>query len=383
MQFQNILIIFYITVLSFCALYAPQPLLPLLSQHFQISTDQVSLLISVALIPLGVAPILYGFILESMAATRLLKITIFLLALGQLPFILIDNFWVLVGFRTLEGLLFPAIFTALVTYISTVSTLETIKRNIALYVAATVLGGFLGRMLSGVMATYFHWTDAFLIIMLGLLLGFGLLYRLQSDTRLQLVRPTWGLLYKALQHPIYNKVYLIIFLVFFCFASVLNFLPFRMTELDSQVSSLRIALTYTGYLVGIMMALNALRIIRWCSGEMNAILLGLAFYMLSLILLAIPSLIVISLTLFLFCAGMFLMHSVLSGYLNHLAVENKGIINGLYIASYYAGGSTGSYLPVFIYKNWGWIAYLSCLLGLVFIIMYITLLLKRVQHNLA
>ncbi|ALG68572.1 MFS transporter [Beggiatoa leptomitoformis] len=379
MQLKNSLIVFYITVLSFCALYAPQPLLPLFSQHFGVSTDQVSLLISVALIPLGIAPIAYGFILESMTATKLLKITVLLLAVGQLPFIFIDNFWVLLGFRALQGLLFPAIFTALVTYISTVSNPDTIKRNIALYVASSVLGGFSGRMLSGLMATYFHWSIAFLVILCGLLIGFVLLNYLQGDTRLQLVRPNLKTLYETICNPLYNKIYFVIFLVFFCFASILNFLPFRMMELDVNVSVLRIALTYTGYLIGIMVALNALHIIQWCSGEINTVLVGLSIYLLSLSLFLIPELFTISITMFLFCAGMFLMHSVLSGYLNQSALENKGIVNGLYIAFYYAGGSTGSYVPGFIYHEFGWSIYIVFLLSLAVLAVGIMLYLKHLK----
>nr|NIQ95663.1 MFS transporter [Desulfuromonadales bacterium]NIR33249.1 MFS transporter [Desulfuromonadales bacterium]NIS41849.1 MFS transporter [Desulfuromonadales bacterium] len=32
----------------------------------------------------------------------------------------------------------------------------------------------------------------------------------------------------------------------------------------------------------------------------------------------------------------------------------RGLVNGLYVASYYAGGMVGSYLPGFAYQHFGW-----------------------------
>ena len=67
--------------------------------------------------------------------------------------------------------------------------------------------------------------------------------------------------------------------------------------------------------------------------------------------------------IFLMCAGFFLVHSLLSAFLNHRARESKGLVNGLYIAAYYSGGALGSWLPGFLYRSNGWDAYMSTLLG--------------------
>jgi voltage-gated sodium channel len=48
------------------------------------------------------------------------------------------------------------------------------------------------------------------------------------------------------------------------------------------------------------------------------------------------------LVLFLFCGGMFLIHTTLSGLLNHSLESHHGVINGLYLASCYLGGAMGS-----------------------------------------
>ncbi|MEZ5672714.1 MAG: hypothetical protein R3E08_10160 [Thiotrichaceae bacterium] len=69
-----------------------------------------------------------------------------------------------------------SVFTSLVTYLSMTTPAHAIQRVLAFYIAATIAGGFFGRFLAGIMATYTHWQFVFLIIMLGLLWGYRLLF---------------------------------------------------------------------------------------------------------------------------------------------------------------------------------------------------------------
>ncbi|WP_353570409.1 MFS transporter [Candidatus Albibeggiatoa sp. nov. BB20] len=374
-------IILYLASISFCVLYAPQPLLPLLSEQFNIAPEYTSLLITVTLLPLGVAPVLYGYVLEAMPSKTLLKYSFTLLTISEIGFIFANDFWTLLAIRSFQGLLFPAIFTALMTYISTTATQSQLKKQVAFYIAATILGGFLGRFIAGITAAYMDWHWAFVILSMGLMLGFILLFFLEQDTKLHLLRPTWSAVYKVFRQPIFTRIYLIIFLTFFCFASILNVLPFRLTSLNQQISEFQIALAYSGYLVGIIAALNSV----WISdkiGEHYAIIIGLSLYAVALMLFFIPDDTVFFANMFLFCGGMFLVHSILSSHLNHLAQHNKGLINGLYIACYYAGGTLGSYVPNYLYRLGGWdiyLLFLLCLVGIALWIIYDLLKLEAVH----
>ena len=57
---------------------------------------------------------------------------------------------------------------------------------------------------------------------------------------------------------------------------------------------------------------------------------------------------------FAFCGGMFLIHTRLSGQVNQLGGPYKGVVNGIYIAAYYFGGTIGSWLPAEVYRRAGW-----------------------------
>lgn len=63
MKILKILIIFC-ALLTLAIVYAPQPITPLLSNYFNVSLHQISWVISITLIPLAVAPLIYGYLLE-------------------------------------------------------------------------------------------------------------------------------------------------------------------------------------------------------------------------------------------------------------------------------------------------------------------------------
>jgi hypothetical protein len=69
------------------------------------------------------------------------------------------------------------------------------------------------------------------------------------------------------------------FCVFFVFGGVLNILPFRVKDISSDVSEFQISLLYLGYGMGILVSLNAKRIIKFFKNEINTILVGLVFFL--------------------------------------------------------------------------------------------------------
>ncbi len=342
------------TVLTLSALYAPQPLLPVIMSDFGVSRTAAAALTTVSFLPLSFAPLVYGYILESVSPRRMLQVAVLLLAISELLFYWGPSFASLIAVRLLQGLLVPAILTALMTYVSLASAKGRVQRSMAIYIAATILGGFLGRAFSGWVATAFGWRYSFLVLAASLLVAFVLLGRLPIETRLNLSRPRPAVLLEVLRRPGFLRVYLAIFGLFLVFAAIMNFIPFRLTEISDNASEFRIGLMYSGYLMGIAASLSATRIAPKLGGEMNAIRLGLALYLIALAGMLMPAVPALFAVMFFFCGAMFLVHATASGFLNRCAGENKGIVNGLYVSFYYAGGVVGSYAPGLIYRHLGW-----------------------------
>jgi len=247
----------------------------------------------------------------------------------------------------------------------------------ALYIGATIAGGFAGRAMSGVIASLFHWRGSFVLLGISLLCAWGWLARLPESGALSMQRPRLGLIREILAIPVFRRCYLMVFCLFLVFAAVMNFLPFRLTELTAEADELRIGLAYSGYLMGLVASLNAVTLQRRLGGVTRTMVVGLVIFLLALVLLGIPSVVVLLGTMFLFCGSMFLTHATATGYLNRLAETHKGMVNGLYVAFYYGGGALGSFLPGYVYRDYGWTGFVTVLSVVVVAALWLALVIVR------
>lgn len=350
------------TIVVYCIPYAPQPLLPLFTRLFAVRESDAALLITATLLPLSIAPLSYGYLLESLAAIRLLRIALLVLALSEVGFALANSFPLLLGIRFVQGLVLPAALTSIMTYMAASVPASEIRHSMSAYVAATIVGGYLGRLLSGLGATYVDWHIFFLVLAVALLLCFVGVGQLGGATRISTSRPTMAAWREVVHDRDYMALYSSIFCLFFVFASLLNFLPFRLAEMQDQPSTLLTGFIYTGYMLGVVTALGSGRIAGVFGGDMRAMRVGFVCYMATLLLMMVPQVGILFANLFVFCGAMFLVHAVAAGRVNQMAVRRRGIVNGLYVAFYYAGGVVGSYAPGFIYERFGWNAFIMTLM---------------------
>ena len=351
--------ILLLTVFGFSTLYAPQPLLPVLAEAFGRGPTEASLLITLTMLPLACAPLVYGYLLVSVPARPMLAGAALLLALCQFGLALADTWWLMLALRLMIGLCLPALFTALMTFVASSATAETLRQSLAWYIAATILGGFAGRALSGLLASVWDWRVA-LGIWAPALLVMGLwTLRLPGRQESHFARVTPRVFQVVMARPGAPQAYLTVFSIFFVFAAVLNVLPFHLADQDPGTGAAGIGFAYLGYLSGLLVSLNTERLSRLFQSEGPLYALGLGLYGLGLGLFAWPALGGVYLAMFAFCGGMFLIHTRLSGQVNQMGGPHRGVVNGIYIAAYYLGGSLGSWLAVEIYRHLGWLAFLT------------------------
>lgn len=355
----------YTTIVAIAVLHVPQPLLPQIAAEFSLSAERAALVTTAAFVPLSLLPLFYGYLLESVSARRVITVSLWVLMGSSFAIAWVPAFAPLLALRVAEGAAVPAILTALMTQISRAAAPERMGRTMAFYIAATIVGGFLGRAVSGLVSSVVDWRASFLFLSANVLLCLLLNARQSTDARLALARPTLAEIARTLRDRYYLLSYAVIFCVFFVFTAALNFLPFRMVEMDASVSGVRIGLMYSGYLVGLLFALASPRIAQRVGGEIGVVLAGLSAFALSTALWAVGGTTAMFFNMLLFCAGMFTVHSLLSGMLNSRAREHKGVVNGLYVAAYYGGGTVGSVLPGLVYQAHGWASFVAVLTAVV------------------
>lgn len=377
MGIRNLAIVVYCTTVGFAILYTTQPLLPLLAEQWDRPISDTALLTTATMIPLALGPLLYGYVLEHVSTKHMLTASFGVLTLAQFALSLGPEYSVFLLLRTIQGLMLPALFTALMTYSSAAGGQEKTRKNITIYIAATILGGYSGRVLSGLLTDLHSWQAAFLFWGVAALIATWLTTRLASDPRLRLGKVHLAEIRELARRPVYAEGLASAFLLFFVFAAMLNFLPFHMRDNDPGISQSAIALVYTGYLIGIAIALASLRLINLFGGERRTLVAGSLVYLVGTAAFALPGNQLAYLSMLIFAAGMFTLHSVLSAFLNHLETERKGLINGLYVSAYYSGGALGSYFPGFIYQGVGWPAFIAFLLLLLVVLTILSVMLRH------
>ena len=381
MGIRNTFIVVYCTVVGFAVLYATQPLLPLLAAQWGRPVGDTALLTTATMVPLALGPLLYGYVLERVSTKHMLTAGFSVLTLAQFAISLGPGYPVFFVLRTIEGTMLPAIFTALMTYSSSAGGHDRTRRNITVYIAATIAGGYSGRVLSGIITDLAGWQAAFLFWAVAALLATLLTTRLASDPRLRLGKVHLAEIRALARRPVYAEGLGSAFLLFFVFAAMLNFLPFHMRDNDPAISQSEIALVYTGYLIGVAISLASLRLVRLFGGERRTLVAGSLVYLAGTAAFALPGNGFAYLSMLLFAAGMFTLHSVLSAFLNHLETERKGLINGLYVSAYYTGGALGSYLPGFLYLEFGWTAFVAFLMASLFALTALSLALRHAPQT--
>ncbi len=360
------------TVSVYASVYAPQPILPLLAGEFGLTTSGGALLMTAVLLPLSFAPLFYGLLLESQPAKRMLLITIGILALLQAAFGAAESYGQLIAARLFQGACVPAILAAITSYLAYTVDREHIQRAMTWYVAANILGGLVGRVVSGWVATTSQWRYTFFLIAAVLAGCFAAVTRMRADSRLSLSPVRLRAVMPILRNGDIAKLYAVGFTIFFAFMALLTFLPFRLKEIDPSCSAFAISMTYSGFLMGIFSSAMATTIIRFAGGEKRAMTIGLGIYGISMLLINVPSVAAIFAIMFVMSGGMFFVHAVAMGTMNKLAEENRAVANGLYISIYYTGAALGSYVPGLIYQSAGWAAFTLTLAAAIAVAVVIT-----------
>lgn len=334
-------------------MYATQPLQPLLAKQFDISIIQASQFTAVIMLFLAISPIVYGYILEKVCAKKMLTISSAILLVTNVFLGLSTSYEMFLFFRVCEALVIPAILTSLMSILANIDK-ENIKFNMSIYVASTVFGGLVGRIFSGFIATNFSYEYVFYSLSVGLFISLFLIQKLDYEGEATVVKPKLSDILNILKDRRFMLVYFIMFFMFFVFSGVLNALPFRVKDISESFSEFQISLLYLGYGMGIVVSLGSKKIIKFFKNEINTIIVAISFFLFIIVFLTNQDIVYLFILLFLFCIGMFTVHTVSTGLANSMKGSQKSLTSGMYLTFYYLGGATGSFIPSFIYKYYGW-----------------------------
>ena len=351
------IILLLITIaLGYCILYGPQVVVTLWAKHYQLSPRQASLLVIVILAPMCIAPLTYGYFLGSGSTRKIILISGMMLSIASAVLGYVDHPTGIILARLGQGLALPALMTGMMSRLSELGTRYQLPL-IAYYLTATVIGGLLGRLVTGYLASIWplHKVWSMWAILIAISLSFFWILGEYSTVPINRAGVGRHQLLNALRTPSVLPILTAASLMFGVFAAVLNLLPFRMVA-SSTAGSLAIAHQYWGYLLGAVLILFANRIDQWLGGRGYTAGLGLIMMSVGICIGLVDrdyshAIFVMVLIL---CLGMFTTHPLLADYMTRVRPELRGVMSGLYVSSYYLGGLILSWLSSVIYEEIGW-----------------------------
>src|ERR1035438_3139773 len=162
---------------TFLNVYNTQPLLPYLQQVFNASEIAVSLTVSATILAMALTAPFIGLLAESVGRKKVIVPSLYALTVPALLQTAPRTLHQLVFWRFMQGVFVPGVIVVIMAYINEEFPRQLVGRAMSAYISGTVLGGFLGRYISGVVAHNFAWREAFIAIGLVNLAGAILVQR--------------------------------------------------------------------------------------------------------------------------------------------------------------------------------------------------------------
>ena len=353
---------------TFAMLYCVQPLLPLLAAHFRVSAASSSLALSLTTLSLALCLLVSGALAESWGRKPVMVAALGLAALLGIACALVEQWSSLLILRALLGLALSGLPALAMAYVGEEFDPEALPAAMGLYIGGTALGGLLGRLLAGLLSDLGGWPWA-----LGGIAGLGLLslalfiWLLPPSRHFTAqplsVRGLLGNFALHLKNPRLRVLFALAFLLMGGFVALFNYVGFRLAGAPFNLSATVIGLLFTVYLLGILSAGWAGRLVPRF-GARQVLNGGIGLMLLGVALCAAPWLSAAVVGLALFTLGFFAAHAVASGQVGIHAQGAKAQASALYLCAYYLGSSLVGYVGGYVWEHAGWLALLGVLAAL-------------------
>lgn len=345
---------------AFLNLYAAQPLLPLLTRVFHATQFAVSLTMTAAMIGVAVSAPLMGRLGDIFGRRRVIVAAAFAVAFATALAATARNLNELVAWRFVQGLATPGVFAVTVAYIHDQWPATSLGSTTTAYVSGTVVGGFAGRAIAGVVASASSWRAAFVVLGVVAFVAAVAIWRWMPaehpDSRRREVADEDR---RSGATHLMNRELLMTYAVGFCvlftLAAVFTNVGFLLAPPPFNLSTAALGWLFTVYLVGAAITPFTG---PWIDayGHRRAVVAAMAIAAAGALLTLAPRLPFVITGLTLCCTGAFVAQAAATSHVGSVAKHARGVAVGLYVMCYYVGGAVGAALPALLWDWGGWSA---------------------------
>jgi len=342
---------------SFINLYATQPLLPQFAQDFGATEGAVSMTVSATTFAVAVMAPFVGLVADVVGRKRIIAGAMALLVVPTILCGFSHSLNELVLWRFVQGLLLPPIFAVTVAYVGDEFPGEEVPGVTGIYVAASAVGGFLGRMLSGLVADHWGWRSAFFLLAavtaVSALFVAAALPRERRFVRAEGLRHSALLMFGHFLNPPIVATFAVGFTVLFSFVATFTYVNFYLGAPPFNLSPSALGAVFVVYLIAVVVTPSTSRWIR-AIGRRRLVVVAVGIACCGLLLTLVQWLPAIILGLGLAATGGFISQTSATGLLAQRTTAARSSAVGLYVSFYYVGGGIGASVPALFWARAGW-----------------------------
>ena len=331
----------------------------MLTRTFGASTFEAGLTVTAPTVAVAIFAPFIGRLADRLGFRRVIVLSAWTLTLATALAATSRGLHQLIFWRFVQGLATPGIFASTVAYIHEVWPPSHAGRATAAYMTGTILGGFTGRAVSGLVAADVSWPAAF--VALAIITG-GVAATLTKWLPPEPAKPP-GHGAKpgrgSFAHLVRNRLLIatcfVGFSVLFTQVAMFTYVTFHLAAPPYSLSTVALGWLFVVYLVGAVVTPFAG---RWIDayGHRTGIASAMAIGGAGALLTLTPWLPAIVAGLALCATGVFTAQATTSSYIGAVTTQDRALAVGMYSTFYYAGGSVGGALPSMFWVSGGWTA---------------------------
>ena len=347
-------------LIGYCAfvnLYAPQSILPLLSQEFGATAAQVSTIITVSTLAVAVTAPFTGAIADVLGRKRVIVAAMFVLVVPTLMVGLATSLSAVIFWRAVQGLVLPPIFAVTVAYIGDEWPPREATTAAGIYSSGSSIGGFTGRLITGLLADLIGWRAGFIalagIAFAGAIATIFLLPHERKFVRSEGLLASGRQMLAHFRNGQLLATYAVGFGVLFNFICTFTYVSFHLAAAPYNLSATWLGAIFVVYLTGSALTPWA----GWAIGRFGRRRFTarvLALWIAGIALTLVPSLPLVIVGLAISAGCGLVCQAISTGYVTTTAKAGRSSAVGLYVTSFYVGGSFGAALGGLAWTLGGW-----------------------------
>lgn len=363
-SFRNTNLAFFAAGFStYANLYCVQPLLPEFTKEFNLSPAYASLSLSLTTLTLAIAMLITGSISESWGRKPIMVISMFAVSVLTILAAFASSFEYLLAFRILQGIVFAGLPSIAMAFLSEEIDPHSLGIAMGMYISGNSVGGLSGRIITGMVTTWFDWHTA--IIAIGVLsIGASILFVLllpasqHFEPQPLKIRQLFRSMISHLKDPGLLCLYGVGFLLMGSFVTIYNYLEFQLVDPPYSLSKALVSWIFILYLLGTVSS-------AWMGkladkyGSKNILIISILLTGMGALTTLNTLLLVKIIGVALFTFGFFGGHSIASSWVGQRAAHDKAQASSLYLFFYYAGSSIGGTLGGIFWSTLGWSGVIS------------------------